>query len=65
MTNAGRVTVYRHVQPEMYLAIPFSKTASIVLKWFREYFLDGQDYQAVEELAKTGAAGLWGVDDVP
>ncbi len=38
--NASKVTVYRHFDMDRFILLPYSPTAGIVLKWFRDSFCE-------------------------
>jgi len=57
-----RVGVYMHGVPGRYVLLPWAPTAGMALRWFRDEFGDGADYDALCRPAAEvapGADGLW------
>lgn len=60
LSHNARVTVYRHALPGHFLAIPFMKTAGILMKWFRDEF-SRVPYEKLQEMARTVPPGSGGL----
>lgn len=65
LASDPQLTIYRHVQPDEFLLLAISRTATVVLKWFAEQFYgnnkreDIYDYlSSVAEKACVGANGM-------
>lgn len=56
-----RIGLYRHAVPGLFVLMPWIPTAGMILRWFRDEFGDGLDYDALVESAAAippGSEGL-------
>jgi len=63
-----RIPCSPHVVPNRFVLMPYCETAGIVLKWFRDTFgtkNEGENYNALMELAKSIPAGSEGLLALP
>ncbi len=60
-----RVGVYLHGAPNRYLLLPWAPTAGMALRWFRDEFGDGADYDALCRPAADIAPGADGLILLP
>lgn len=60
-----RVGLYRHALPGMFVLLPWIPTAGLVLRWFRDEFGDGMDYEALSETAGNIVPGCDGLLMLP
>jgi len=60
-----RSAVFRHVCGR-YIMMPYNPTAGIILKWFKEQFMESKiDYIRIDRMSAEGAAGKNGLFVIP
>ena len=60
-----RIGLYRHALPGLFVMLPWIPTAGMVLRWFRDEFGNGMDYDALLESAEDIPPGSDGLIMLP
>ena len=60
-----RIGIYRHAQPGVFTLLPWIPTAGMILRWFRDEFCNGMDYDAMIALASKVPPGSEGLILLP
>lgn len=59
------IGLYRHALPGMFILMPWIPTAGMILRWFRDEFCNGMDYDAMIALASKVPPGSDGLILLP